>query len=75
MIHTEVNMLDGLEARVLSLMRLTKTLSVVTTSSNIKITVTRQQLPITPAYAFTDYRSQAQTIDHCIVDLATHPST
>jgi len=46
--------------------------SVVTANGN-KITATRQ-LPDTPAYAFTDYRSQAQTIgDHCIVDLATPP--
>ncbi|KIM63767.1 hypothetical protein SCLCIDRAFT_1213927 [Scleroderma citrinum Foug A] len=34
----------------------------------------RQQLPITPAYAFTDYCAQAQRIDHCIVELATLPS-
>ncbi|KIN92634.1 hypothetical protein M404DRAFT_114797, partial [Pisolithus tinctorius Marx 270] len=26
------------------------------------------------AYAFTDYRSQAQTIEHCIVDIGTPPS-
>ncbi|KIM57681.1 hypothetical protein SCLCIDRAFT_129844, partial [Scleroderma citrinum Foug A] len=31
------------------------------------------RLPITPAYTFTDYRSQAQTIDHCIIHLATPP--
>ncbi|KIM67214.1 hypothetical protein SCLCIDRAFT_109184, partial [Scleroderma citrinum Foug A] len=30
------------------------------------------QLPITPAYAFTNYCSQAQTID--LVNLATPPS-
>ncbi|KAI0250296.1 hypothetical protein BJV78DRAFT_1128109, partial [Lactifluus subvellereus] len=29
---------------------------------------------ITPAYAFTDYRSQGQTISHVIVDLAAPPS-
>ena len=69
---TKANMLDGLEAGVLPLTPLTKTFSVVTTSGN-EITLTRQQLPITPAYAFTDYRSQAQTIDHCIDHLATPP--
>jgi len=33
------------------------------TASGNKITVTGQQLPITPAYIFADYRSQAQTIE------------
>ncbi|KAG1865699.1 hypothetical protein C8R48DRAFT_705676 [Suillus tomentosus] len=34
--------------------------------------VTRMQLPLTPAYAFTDYRSQGQTISNAIVDLHNH---
>ncbi|KAF8883723.1 hypothetical protein BD779DRAFT_1443750, partial [Infundibulicybe gibba] len=29
---------------------------------------------ITPAYAFTDYKSQGQTIEHVIVDLVDPPS-
>ncbi|KAG2353559.1 hypothetical protein BDR07DRAFT_1188340, partial [Suillus spraguei] len=29
---------------------------------------------VTPAYSFTDYRSQGQTISHSIVDIATPPS-
>ena len=70
MLQTKVDALDGLESGVLPITPLTKTFSVVTASSK-KITVTCQQLPITPAYAFTDYRSQVQTIDHCIMDLAT----
>jgi len=32
------------------------------------------QLPLTPAYAFTDYRSQGQTIDNAIIDIGTPPS-
>ncbi|SRR6266404_3395225 len=39
-----------------------------------KKTVSRKQLPLTPAYAFTDYRSQGQTIDKAIIDIATPPS-
>lgn len=35
---------------------------------------TRRQLPITAAYAFTDYRSQGQTIKRVIVDIARPPS-
>ncbi|KAF8526376.1 hypothetical protein JB92DRAFT_2700600, partial [Gautieria morchelliformis] len=34
-------------------------------------TVTRRQLPLTAAYAFTDYRSQGQTLPCVIVDIAT----
>ena len=72
MLHTKADALNGLESGILPITPLTKTFSVVTASSK-KITVTCQQLPITPAYAFTDYCSQAQTIEHCIVDLATPP--
>lgn len=37
-------------------------------------TVSRVQLPITPAYAFTDYRAQGQTLDCCIVDIGPPPT-
>ncbi|KIM64826.1 hypothetical protein SCLCIDRAFT_114408, partial [Scleroderma citrinum Foug A] len=37
-------------------------------------TVRRCQFPMTPAYAFTDYRSQGQTIPAVIVDIATPPT-
>ncbi|EUC62460.1 ATP-dependent DNA helicase pif1, putative, partial [Rhizoctonia solani AG-3 Rhs1AP] len=36
--------------------------------------VTRRQLPITAAYAFTDYRARGQTIKKVIVDIARPPS-
>ncbi|KAF8607005.1 hypothetical protein BDV93DRAFT_604303 [Ceratobasidium sp. AG-I] len=36
--------------------------------------VTRRQLPITAAYAFTDYLSQGQTIKRAIVEIARPPS-
>ncbi|TFY81855.1 hypothetical protein EWM64_g2158 [Hericium alpestre] len=36
--------------------------------------VRRRQFPMTAAYAFTDYRSQGQTIPHVIVDIASPPS-
>jgi hypothetical protein len=38
------------------------------------ITVERKQLPVTGGYAFTDYRSQGQTLPAVIVDLAKPPS-
>lgn len=37
-------------------------------------TVRRRQFPMTAAYAFTDYRSQGQTLPCAIVDIATPPS-
>lgn len=41
--------------------------------SPMKRTVTRRQFPITPAYAFTDYRSQGQTIPSVLVDISSPP--
>ena len=37
--------------------------------------VHRQQYALTPAYAFTDFKSQGQTIESVIVDLARPPSS
>lgn len=39
-----------------------------------RITVERKQQPITGGYAFTDYRSQGQTLGAVIIDLAKPPS-
>ena len=37
-------------------------------------TVRRRQFPMTAAYAFTDHRSQGQTIPAVIIDIATPPT-
>jgi len=73
MICTKADPLPGLEMGVLPITPMMRAFSVVTASGN-KVTVARQQLPVTPAYAFTDYCSQAQTIEHCIIDLSTPPT-
>jgi len=73
MLCTRAHTLDGLDNGVLPITSLKKNFNIVI-ANGTKISVNRQQLPITPAYALTDYRSQAQTIDHCIVDLGTPPS-
>lgn len=39
-----------------------------------RITLYREQLPLTPAYSFTDYRSQGQSIPYVIIDIVTPPS-
>ncbi|KAF4616631.1 hypothetical protein D9613_008796 [Agrocybe pediades] len=36
--------------------------------------ITRRKYAITPGYAFTDYKSQGQTIEHIIIDIAKPPS-
>ncbi|KAF8424992.1 hypothetical protein L210DRAFT_797582, partial [Boletus edulis BED1] len=36
--------------------------------------ITRRQIPLTAAYAFTDYRSQGQTIEKVIVDIGKPPT-
>ena len=72
MLCTKADALDRLDSGVLPIIPLSKTFSMFMPSGK-KIAVSHQQLPITPAYAFTNYHSQAQTINHCIIDLATPP--
>ena len=38
-----------------------------------KVSVNRTQLPLTLAYAFTDYRAQGQTLEPVIVDIRPPP--
>lgn len=41
---------------------------------NAGFSVERKQFALTPAYAFTDFKAQGQTIEHVIVDIAKPPS-
>nr|GAT52360.1 predicted protein [Mycena chlorophos] len=43
------------------------------TSDGEQHTIKRRQYALTPGYAFTDYKSQGQTLSHVIVDLETPP--
>ena len=70
--RTKALTLDGLDARVRLATPLTGTFT-ITTVNGRKPTVSRQQLPITPAYAFANYRFQGQTIEHCVVDIGAPP--
>ena len=74
--RTRATALEGLEANVIPI-------EPVTTSYQIKIqrdgkltqkTVRRCQYPMTAAYAFTDYRSQGQTLPYVIVDIGSPPT-
>lgn len=64
--------LDGLPEGVVPIVPIQKSFYVK--SGDRKVRVTRTQLPVTPAYAFTDYRSQGQTIEYVIVDIGWPPS-
>jgi hypothetical protein len=70
--RTKAIQLEGLEKDVLPLVPMERTFAIVH-EKELK-TIRRRQLPVTPAYAFTDYRSQGQTISHSIIDIATPPS-
>ena len=49
------------------------TLEVIIYPEALVVLVKRTQFPMTLTYAFTDYRSQGQTIPRVIVDIATPP--
>ncbi|RDB17999.1 ATP-dependent DNA helicase RRM3 [Hypsizygus marmoreus] len=46
----------------------------ITTPDKVHHQIRRRQLAITPAYAFTDYKSQGQTIERVIVDIGKPPT-
>jgi hypothetical protein len=61
---TKAVQLEGLEKDVLPLVPMGK----------CQKSVKRRQLPITPAYSFTDYQSHGQTITNPIIDVGTLPT-
>ena len=71
--RTKATPLDGLQPGVLPITPQSRSF-MVTSANGKRISICREQLPITPAYAFTDYRSQAQTIEYCVVDIGSPPS-
>ncbi|CEL56332.1 hypothetical protein RSOLAG1IB_11903 [Rhizoctonia solani AG-1 IB] len=79
--RTRASALPGLPQGTLPIVPTMRTYSiqVLSTAQNMSVevrkrTIERLQYPITPAYAFTDYRSQGQTIPAVIVDIATPPT-
>lgn len=70
--RTKAPKLDGLPQGVVPVVPIQKEFYINVNGRRVK--VTRTQLPITPAYAFTDYRSQGQTIEYVIVDIGWPPS-
>lgn len=71
--HSKAASLDGLPEGVVPIVPIQKDFYIKKADGR-KVKVTRTQLPITAAYAFTDYRSQGQTIQYVIVDIGRPPS-
>lgn len=69
--RTKAPLLDGLQENVIPIKPVTKSFSV--NMDGMKVTVNRRQIPLTPTYTFTDYRSQGQTLEPVIVDIAPPP--
>jgi hypothetical protein len=69
--RTKAPVLDGLPQNVIPITPIKK--SFVINQNGTKVSVTRSQLPLTLAYAFTDYRSQGQTLLPVIVDIGSPP--
>lgn len=71
--RTRADTLPGLPTGVLPLEPMSKSF-VVNLLNGQAQRVKRTQLPLTVAYAFTDMRSQGQTIPHVVVDIGTPPN-
>jgi hypothetical protein len=69
--RTKAPVLDGLPENVIPITPVRKTFTI--NRNGERISVTRSQLPLTLAYAFTDYRSQGQTLQPILVDIGPPP--
>jgi hypothetical protein len=75
--RTRATQLPGLDESVILVEPAPKTLRIKCKSpqgKDIMRTVRHRQFPMTAAYAFTDYRSQGQTIPHVLIDITTPPT-
>ena len=76
--RTRATQLPGLEESVIPIVPKKQTFRITIPTGvggkTVTRTVHRMQYPITTAYAFTDYRSQGQTIPHVLVDIAQPPA-
>ncbi|PSS19942.1 hypothetical protein PHLCEN_2v3115 [Hermanssonia centrifuga] len=79
MSRTRASQLAGLDEGVIPVQPMASTMRIKLninpkTGKGIQRTVHRRQYPITPAYAFTDYRAQGQTLPYVLVDIASPPT-
>ena len=76
MAHTRAMQLEGLKEGVIPVQVALHNFQIKVRQVGgkyVKCSVRQRQFPMTPAYAFTDYRSQGQTIPFVMVDIATPP--
>lgn len=69
--HTKARYLENLKFGVIPLVPMQWTFCIMI--SGREEVVTQMQLPLTPAYAFTDYQSQGQTISNAIINIGSPP--
>ena len=69
--HTKIPSFKGLPHGTIPIKPVKKNFTI--TKDGVKKTVNRVQLPLTLVYAFTDYRSQGQTLYPVIVDIGPPP--
>ncbi len=79
MSRTRASRLPGLDPGVIPVQPMTSTMRIklntkTKTGAAMQRTVYRRQYPITPAYAFTDYRAQGQTLPYVLVDIVSPPT-
>jgi len=63
---------DGLDAGLVPILPSKTTFSV--TVRNKSHSISQRQLALAPAYAFTDYKAQAQTLEYVTIDISQPPS-
>ena len=73
--RTRVSKLAGLEDNMIPIEPMTISMEAEKHTGHgwSKISIRRTQYPLTAAYAFTDFRSQGQTINQAIIDIAPPP--
>lgn len=71
--RTKATQIPGLDPGVIPIVPIARKFNLPAKKGKTR-RATRRQLPITAAYAFTDYRSQGQTIKRVIADIARPPS-
>lgn len=73
--RTRATRLPGLDEQVIPIEPLARTFEIRTKMQGKMQTkkIVRRQLPMTAAYAFTDYQAQGQTIPYVTVDIKTPP--
>ena len=70
--RTKASQLHSLEKNVVPIVPMQRSFKIY--DNDVEKNISRQQLPITAAYAFTDYRSQGQTIPYALIDIASPPT-